>query len=240
MPAPSTTNPATTLVRWWRTGGWYVVVAALTTGFAAPVAFVHAAVRSRAVDLWAWAIAYTTAVVSVFVLFSMAPQDAAHRATGPLPGLATALIFLIWFASSFHLAAIRRRVFGLRPVATPLPDGAYRDDPAVAAALERRQRRNDARRLAGSDPLLARELGIGRPDLRRGYDDGGLVELNTAPAPVLAAVLDLAPDQVRQITDLRDRPGAVLTTVEDLFAWTDLPYAQWDHIREHGLVLAVR
>ena len=41
------------------------------------------------------------------------------------------------------------------------------------------------------DPALARSLGIGRPDLARGYDDGGLVDLNTASAPVIAQVCGL-------------------------------------------------
>jgi len=54
-----------------------------------------------------------------------------------------------------------------------------------------RARRADARRLAAVDPPLARELGIGRPNLRRGLDDGGLVELNTAPAAVIAHLCDL-------------------------------------------------
>lgn len=38
-------------------------------------------------------------------------------------------------------------------------------DPAIAAALERRQRRAEARRILEQDPALARELRIGRPDL---------------------------------------------------------------------------
>jgi hypothetical protein len=34
-------------------------------------------------------------------------------------------------------------------------------------------------------PVLARELRIGRPDVPRQFDDGGLVDLNHAPVPVL-------------------------------------------------------
>jgi len=48
-------------------------------------------------------------------------------------------------------------------------------DPALAAAIACRQRRQQARQLLANDPGLARELRIGRPDLPRDYDDGGLV-----------------------------------------------------------------
>jgi hypothetical protein len=226
------------LVDWWRTGGWYVVVAIAGFGFLSPVGFVHAAIRTRARDLWAWAVLYTAAVVAVFVLSGSAPHGPTGTPTGPLAGIQVGLTILIWIAAPGQLVGVRRRVFGLRPAPAPLPEGAYRDNPAVAAVLAQRQRRAEARRLAASDPGLARELGIGRPDLRRGYDDGGLVELNTAPAAVLAAVLDLSSEQVRRITDLRGGAGPVLAGVEDLFAYTDLPYPLWDQIRERGIVLA--
>ena len=40
--------------------------------------------------------------------------------------------------------------------------------------------------------MLAQELKIGRPDLPRDYDDGGLVDVNHVPAAILAARLGLA------------------------------------------------
>jgi hypothetical protein len=233
------TSPFAELVQWWCTGGWYLVVAVATVGFASPVGFVHAAVRTRAHDLWGWAAVYVAGVVAVFVLASNAPHDGAGTPTGLLAGLQVALTVIILIVAPFHLAAVRRRVFGLRPRSGLLPAGAYRDDPAVAAVLAQRQRRADARLLATSDPRLARDLGIGRPDLGRGYNDGGLVELNTASGPVLASLLDLSPGQVRQILDLRGY-GTLLTDVEDLFAYTELPFAQWDRIRERAVVVGPR
>ena len=194
--------------------------------------FLHAATRTRARDLWGWAILYIAGVLAVFVLSDLAPKTLAGTPTGPIAGIQVAVTILIWVAAPFQLAGVRRRVFGLRPAPARLPDGAYRDDPAVAVALAQRQKRAETRQLTASDPGLARELGIGGPDLRRGYDDGGLVELNTAPAPVL----ELAPGHIAQITDLRSC-RTTLTSVEDLFAYTDLPYNLWEHIREHGIAL---
>ena len=224
-------------VAWWCAGGWYLVVAVAGFGFLSPLGFIHAAIRTRARDLLGWAVLYSAAVLAVFVLAESAPHSNAGVPAGPLAGAQVGLNILIWVAAPWQLASVRRRVFGLRPAAAPLPKGAYSDEPAVAAVLERRHRRASARQLAASDPALARELGIGRPDLRRGYDDGGLVELNTAPPLVLATVLELAPDQVRQITALRGPGGSALASVEDLFAYADLPYLVWDHIREHAVVL---
>lgn len=51
--------------------------------------------------------------------------------------------------------------------------------------MQARARRDQARSLRANDPAVARELGIGLDlglDLGRGYDDGGPVDLNTAPA----------------------------------------------------------
>ena len=49
--------------------------------------------------------------------------------------------------------------------------------------------RREARRLQQDNPVLAQELKIGRPDLPRGYDDGGLVDVNHVPAAILASHL---------------------------------------------------
>ncbi|AYY13816.1 hypothetical protein EF847_15040 [Actinobacteria bacterium YIM 96077] len=76
-------------------------------------------------------------------------------------------------------------------------------DPAVHEALENRERRKEAKGIAESDPQLAIELGIGRPELRRShrtsrdrlhdqrqpYDDGGMIDLNNATADSIIDVL---------------------------------------------------
>lgn len=56
---------------------------------------------------------------------------------------------------------------------------------AVAEAQVGRRKRDELRELAQRDPHLARDLWIGRPDLPRQSDDGGLVDINSTPAEVL-------------------------------------------------------
>jgi len=132
------------------------------------------------------------------------------------------------------LIVVRHQVFGPRARPTgwdrPLPD------PAVAAALAARGRRDEARRLAAQDPLLAHELRVGRPDLPRSYDDGGLVDLNAAPARAIARICGIAPEHAERIVACRSAAGR-FATVEDVFVWADLPYDIWDHVRDRAVVL---
>jgi hypothetical protein len=79
-------------------------------------------------------------------------------------------------------------------------------DPAVIAATERAARRAEARRVADTDPALAHELKIGRPDLLgRQYDDGGLVDVNHVPAGWIALALRIPRPLADQIVAARDR-----------------------------------
>lgn len=104
-------------------------------------------------------------------------------------------------------------------------------DPAVAAALARRQRRREARQLLERDPGLAAELRIGRPDLPRQYDDGGLIDVNCVPAHVLSQLPGLGPHHVDRILAAR-RTTLGLTTVEDLIVYADVPPDVAESLRE--------
>ncbi len=80
----------------------------------------------------------------------------------------------------------------------PVRDVA-RDDAAYAL-----RRRDEARRLLVKDPELATQLGIGRPDLHRAYDDGGLIDVNHVPAALLAGLPGIDPALARRIATVRD------------------------------------
>jgi SARP family transcriptional regulator, regulator of embCAB operon len=56
------------------------------------------------------------------------------------------------------------------------------------AERERRARREQALQIVRWKPELARELLIGRPDLPRQFDDGGLVDVNAVPGYVIATL----------------------------------------------------
>lgn len=78
------------------------------------------------------------------------------------------------------------------------------DDPLVRQALAARSRRAYAREILARDPALATELGIGRPDLGQGFEDGGLVDVNGAPVAVLASL----PGFDQAMAERWWRPGA--------------------------------
>ncbi|MDX6281515.1 MAG: hypothetical protein QOH03_2586, partial [Kribbellaceae bacterium] len=68
-------------------------------------------------------------------------------------------------------------------------------------------RRSQARQLAVEQPALARSLRIGRPDLPRDYDDGGLVDLNSVPAAWLATLPGITRQEADAIVLSRTQHG---------------------------------
>ncbi|GAA0491264.1 hypothetical protein Ade02nite_22840 [Paractinoplanes deccanensis] len=79
---------------------------------------------------------------------------------------------------------------------------------AVIAALSARTTgewlvREQSRLFATLDPRRARTLGIGRPDLARRFDDGGLIDINHVPAAALPHLTKLAPKTAERIAAAR-------------------------------------
>jgi DNA uptake protein ComE-like DNA-binding protein len=102
---------------------------------------------------------------------------------------------------------------------------------AVAQARDRIERRKQARHLLATDPALARDLMIGRPDLSRQYDDGGLVDVNHVPGAVLVSGLGLAPGEVTDVLAARDRLGR-FSSADELCAYTQLSPERVDELRD--------
>jgi hypothetical protein len=127
-------------------------------------------------------------------------------------------------------APLRREVYGGAP-----PSEQHAVDPALTAALEARERRADARQIAARDPLLARDLKIGRPDLPRPFDDGGLVDLNSASAKIIAETCDLSRSIGEGIAAARP-PGGFMA-VDDVFSLAEVPVAARDIIRDRAVVI---
>ncbi|MHA6793120.1 ComEA family DNA-binding protein [Pseudonocardia bannensis] len=221
-----------------REGGWYFVLVIASAGILSPVPFAHAASRLRQRALWAWAGLY--AAVAIVVIALSPDTDEAGRPvdSGAADDVFGVVALALIVSACLHLRPVRRRVYGL-PDPPPVPPVApvHSSDPAVAAALAARTRRDEARRLAAADPLLARELRIGRPDLPRDYDDGGLVDLNSAPAEVIADLCGIDPGIARRIVEARTTAGVPFAHVDDAFAYTDIPVALWDRIRDRAVIL---
>ncbi|VVJ22961.1 Uncharacterised protein [Amycolatopsis camponoti] len=212
---------------------WYFVVTIATVGLFAWVPFVHAAVRLGRKSLYARAVVFGAAAAVMSTLMSLSPKDAAGKTVGTAGNVLTSVAVVLGLAvvavACVQQAKLRREI--LRHVPGERLDGP---DPALAAALAARERRTEARKLVASDPLIARDLGIGRPDLPRNYDDGGLVDLNNAPAAVIASVCGLDPATAAGIVEIRTAAGG-FSAVDDVF--TTVPVNAWDRLRDRAVVL---
>ena len=203
---------------------WYLAVPVLTVGLLTFVPFLHAAIRLRRV--WVWVTTVLFALVAGGAMYvSGQPEDAVVDSVFVVAVLGSVVVGVTL------LAKLRREVYHLGAAVTA--DSTPDVDPAVRHVLEARAKRTRARELAATDPLLARELRIGRPDLQGDYDDGGLVDIASAPETVIAQVLDLPLEQAAGIVAVRD----TAITVDDLFTLTDLPVSTWDGIRDRAVII---
>jgi hypothetical protein len=212
---------------------WYFVVSIVSFGFLAWVPFVHAALRLGRKALYVRAVVFGAAAAVVGVLTSLAPKDAAGKVAGTTGNLLTSagviLALAVVAVACVQQSKLRREV--LRQAPGERLDGP---DPALAAAWAARDRRTEARKLAVEEPLIARDLRIGRPDLARNYDDGGLVDLNNAPAGVIASVCGLDAATAEAIVDIRTTVGG-FAAVDDVSAV--VPFGALDRIRDRAVVL---
>lgn len=148
----------------------WVLIPALTLGFFAFVPAVHVSARARSRGWWLIAGLMVAATAGEWTAMAM-------DAEGPGPG------FLIMGVVSGGIAAAvagRDVVFGDR--------AEKKLDPEIETVLDNRERREKSREIASTDPEMALELGIGRPDLGS-YNDGGLIDLNNASAQSITTVL---------------------------------------------------
>lgn len=116
------------------------------------------------------------------------------------------LIILGWFgaiASSFALRVSYRE---------PVVGSPF--DAAVIGGEGRLRERERARRLARDRPALAREMGIGRPDLPNAQD-AGLIDINNTPAAVLARLPGVDDALANKIAEAREGSRG-FSSIEDL------------------------
>ncbi len=206
--------------------GW-ALVPLVTLGAGTPFSIGYAAVRRRSPWLFASAAGY--AVSLALFLVQIALYDPITAAPGWLDAATSIGLLLNWLGGTAQSLAIRASVFAARP----LPSANER---AVELANQRRELRRQARALAVRDPGLAAELRIGRPDLPRQYDDGGLVDVNHAGPEALAAIPGLTPDLVRRIVEAR-AAGARFISADELSVTLDLPVDLSDELAEYSVYL---
>src|SRR5215212_130496 len=152
---------------------WWVFLTLIPLGLGTWAAFLYAGLR-KSKRIWL----IDAAIYLVLLVVAWAYIATHHGERGGLHSLSSLLLFALWIGGFAHALAIRPRVIGL-------PQS--RGEEAATAARERLESRRAGRAVAHTDPELARELGIGRPDLPDA-DDRGLVDLNNAGAAAIAGV----------------------------------------------------
>ena len=143
--------------------------------------------------------------------------------------LAGGLLIVGWvgaIATSFSIAPAYRR-----QLASPL-------QAAAEVGTLRLKDRAQARRLAQTDPELAAEIGIGRPD-RAGAADAGLIDVNNAPVTTLATLPGVDRELANRIAADREQVHG-FASVEDLGATMDLDGDVVEALRERAIFLPPR
>ena len=171
-----------------------------TFGWAAPATIGWAAHRLRSRVLTVCASVYTVALVAGFVLVGSSSTDGGAQVTAGF-----CLTMAVACGATIQSFLIRDQVVR----------GRSSHDVVVESVVEARRQREASRRILDRDPLLARELLIGRPDLDRRFDDGGLVDVNHVPVEVLVTLPGIDRSLAETIVDVRDGIGG-FTCVDDL------------------------
>lgn len=211
---------------------WWFLIPLCTFGMGTFIMVLIGGVRLRSRLHISAAVGYFLLTAYFFIGTQYTATDTQPDA--PLPSLAIMPAFLIiWLGGIAHVLVMQMKIRALGPMnsgsawafpgalgPTPGASGAAtaagpvqlvqqgpRAEPAIAVAQWRIQRRHAAREILAGNPALAAELRIGRPDLPRQYDDGGLVDVNHVPAAILVRELDIPAEVAAHVVAERDRLG---------------------------------
>jgi hypothetical protein len=199
---------------------WWVALAGIPLGFGVGPAFIYAAVRARARSYAIYGVVWLAVCLTGLVFTLVNPEDSSGDQFGSF------LMVVTWFAG-FGQAFAMRRSWQRRV-------RAHDADP-ILNARHRLERRDELRRLAESDPRLAREMGIGRG--RVNVDDAGLVDVNHASQAVLAELPGVDAALAHRIAKARQEVHG-FSSVEDLGTVLDLPPDVVEDMRDRAIFIA--
>ena len=143
---------------------------------------------------------WSALLLALIAAFFIVDPGEGHR-HGTRPGVAVALIMLCWVGGV--------AVAGAYLVST------HDDDDPVKIARRQRKLREEARALVESDPRLAIEAHIGRPDIAGDHRDGGLVDVNRVPESTLAKLPGIDAALAKRIVSSRREVGGY-SSLDDL------------------------
>ncbi|MET7467512.1 BTAD domain-containing putative transcriptional regulator [Micromonospora sp. NPDC005223] len=163
------------------------------------------------------AVCYLTVAVTFLVVVGGSESE---EVTAP-EGTMIAIWLSAWVAGVPHVVLLNGRLLAW-------VRGLWRGRPY---ADRNRLRREYARYLLYQYPSARNDLRIGRPDLPRAYDDGGLVDINSVPDPVIAGLPGLTRSQAQHVVVDRRMRGPY-TSMEELASRCLLPAPATDSLRE--------
>ncbi|MEU8614217.1 hypothetical protein AB0C29_40140, partial [Actinoplanes sp. NPDC048791] len=146
--------------------------------FGSWIYFVYAGIRRQERRQFLFALGYTVLFVVAFVIAASNPSPVESPDLNPTEWIAFTMFAVIAIASAVHGAVL----------------ASHPGDSPRSRTL-----RDQARQFATFDPERARALGIGRPDLMRAFDDGGLVDVNHVPGNELARLPGISSEQAHGI-----------------------------------------
>lgn len=199
----------------------YLSLIPLGLGAWAPI---YAGVRARR-TLWILLGVLWSAIVVAGVIHGSVSKSGQHGDDD----LAGMLLILGWvgaIASSFIIRPLYNREMG-----SPLREASE----AGRGRLATRQR---ARQLAASNPALALEMGVGRPD-KAGATDAGLIDVNHASISALMKLPGVTEEIATQIIHARRELGA-FSSLEDMGTTLDLDGHLVEGMREQAIFLPGR
>lgn len=164
-----------------------VLLPLVICSFGSWIYFVIAGIRRR--DPWQYLVAavyFAIFVVGVVIAFVVDPTPIDSDDTSTAEEIGFMILFVLPLASIFHGVVLATRA----------------NEFERGSAL-----RGQARQFAQFAPDQARQIGIGRPAMMRGFDDGGLVDLNHVSGDELARATGLPISQAYGIVANRLQAG---------------------------------
>jgi DNA-binding SARP family transcriptional activator len=198
-----------------------VIVAALLPiiicSFGSWIYFVYAGIRREEKRQFVVATGYAVLFAMAVFIAALNPSPPDSQDLNPTEWLAFTM-----FAAIAVAAAVHGAVLASHPGDSP----------------RSRNLRDQARQFAAFDPQRARSLGIGRPDLMRAFDDGGLVDVNHVPGHELARLAGLSSEQAHGIVIDRLNRGPYARP-EDLVVRGVLPMRTLNRLSSRLICLPV-
>jgi DNA uptake protein ComE-like DNA-binding protein len=201
----------------WAGKGWLLLT--LPFGITTWAAFLYIGIRAKHVSWIVWAAVYLAMMAASFVL----DTSSAHPSNSA-QGIAAGLVLLAWIGGGAHAFAVSTAA---------VKRMRSSQDPALVAARDRITLRSEGRHLLATQPELAREVGVGRPDVP-GSNDYGLIDVNHCSVAALVRLPGITDDMAKRIVDNRAGAGG-FSSVEDVGMLLDLPPSTIDQMRDMAL-----